>query len=103
MPGGVEAHLMGRWMESHEERRGDLFVYRKSEGFDFPPARGRRGMTLSGGHELIVTGPGADDRGVSASGRWSLNNNVLSLDAPGLTGAFTIESVDEQMLVLRKR
>jgi len=100
---GIQAsQLLGRWFHSHEESQGDRLVFRPAD-FAFPPSRGRTALVFGQGGDLQVEGPGPDDRRRATSGRWSLQGNVLTTAAPGWSGAFTIESVDEHALVLRRR
>jgi hypothetical protein len=100
--GAQESQLLGRWFHSHEESQGDRLVFRPAD-FAFPPSRGRTGLVFGQGGDLQVEGPGPDDRRRATSGRWSLQGNLLTTAAPGWSGAFTIESVDAQALVLRRR
>ena len=51
----------GRWLHSREEDTDDVEVYRP-ESWDFPPARGRRGIEFCPGGELRLIGPGPGDR-----------------------------------------
>ena len=103
MAAGIQAsQLLGRWFHSHEESQGDRLVFRPAD-FAFPPSRGRTALVFGQGGDLQVEGPGPDDRRRATSGRWSLQGNVLTTAAPGWSGAFTIDSVDEHALVLRRR
>jgi hypothetical protein len=103
MAAGVQAdQLLGRWFHSHEESQGDRLVFRPAD-FAFPPSRGRTALVFGQGGDLQVEGPGPDDRRRATSGRWRLQGNVLTTTAPGWSGAFTVESVDERALVLRRR
>ena len=94
--------LLKRWVHSHEEDKGDRIVYRTSE-FAFPPARGRTGMTLASNGHAEFEGPGPVDRGVKTSGSWVLEGNLLTISAPGWSKAFEVESVAENMLIVRRR
>jgi hypothetical protein len=62
--------LRQHWVHSREEDSGDVRVYRPA-GYDFPPARGRRGFELKPDGEMLVYGPGADDRPEATTARWS--------------------------------
>jgi hypothetical protein len=62
--------LRQHWVHSREEDSGDLRVYRPAD-YDFPPARGRRGFELRPDGEMLVYGPGADDRPEATTGTWS--------------------------------
>jgi hypothetical protein len=65
----VPGELMRHWTHSREEDSDDLRVYRP-DGWDFPPARGRRGFELRPDGELLVYGPGPTDRPEATTGRW---------------------------------
>jgi hypothetical protein len=94
--------LLGRWAHSHEEGQSNGLVFRPAD-FAFPPSRGRTTLVFAAGGDLQVEGPGPDDRRRTTSGRWSLQGNILTTTAPGWSGAFDIEAVDERALVLRRR
>jgi hypothetical protein len=94
--------LLGRWAHSHEEGQGNRLVFRPAD-FAFPPSRGRTTLVFAAGGDLQVEGPGPDDRRRTTSGRWSLQGNILTTTAPGWSGAFDIEAVDERALVHRPR
>lgn len=49
-----------RWWHSFEEDHDDVAVYRP-DGFDFPPARGRRGIEIDPDGSMVELGLGADD------------------------------------------
>jgi hypothetical protein len=70
----VPDELLGHWVHSHEEDRGDERVYRPAD-YDFPPARGRRGFELRPDGELLVYGPGATDRPEATTARWSASGS----------------------------
>jgi hypothetical protein len=61
--------LMRGWRRSQEEEADDVQVYRPS-GWDFPPARGRRGLEFRPGGDLLVSGPGRGDAPEAEPGRW---------------------------------
>jgi hypothetical protein len=98
----IEAsQLLGRWVHSHEEDQGGRLVFRPGD-FAFPPSRGRTALVFAADGELEVEGPGPADRRRTTSGHWSLQGNVLTTAAPGWSGTFEIEAVDERKLVLRR-
>jgi hypothetical protein len=57
-------------MHSHEEDEGDLRVYRPAS-YEFPPARGRRGLEFKPDGELVLYGPGPSDKPEATTERWS--------------------------------
>ena len=102
MAAGIEAsQLLGRWVHSHEEDQGGRLVFRPAD-FAFPPSRGRTALIFAAGGQLQVEGPGPADRRRTTSGHWSLQGKTLATAAPGWSGTFEIEAVDERALVLRR-
>ena len=95
------SRITGPWIQSHEEGDRDRIVLHRPD-YPFPPARGRVAITLEPGGEVGVRHPGPDDRGVPATGAWSLSGSRLVISAPGLAGEFDVESADEQTLILRR-
>jgi hypothetical protein len=94
--------VVGAWTHSHEEDRGDYRVYRPSEG-DFPPARGRDTFTLRPGGVLEQVVPGPDDRPVTRSGTWHLQDGRLSLQPSGSSAVHLIvQAVDDDQLIVRE-
>lgn len=97
-----EDSIEGAWTHSHEEDEGDRLVFRYSE-FAFPPSRGRTEITLKSGGVVEVGYPGPDDRRKRSPGRWTLEGNLLEIEAPGWSGTFEIESLSRQALVVRRK
>src|SRR5687767_11051020 len=90
--------LAGDWLHSHEESRGGQIVLRPAT-YKFPPARGRRGLSLKPDGVVNARSPGADDRNVRSAGSWDLKGSSLTLEAPGWSGVYEVKSVDDQALV----
>ena len=61
--------IFQRWGHSREEDTGDVTVYRPAS-FDFPPARGRRGIELQADGELVYWEIGRGDDEQPVRGRW---------------------------------
>lgn len=97
-----QQQILGSWVHSHEEDRDGNMVFR-SASFPFPPSRGRRGFTLEEGGELEIHQPGRDDRSVRSSGAWTLEGNVLTINAPNWSRSYLIKSTDGGTLVLQPR
>jgi hypothetical protein len=96
-----EFHLRRRWVHSHEEDQPGRMVFRPSD-YAFPPSRGRQGFTLLEGGTAVVGGPGPDDRAATARGTWTLEGRHLQVHAPGFSGDFEIEEVDDTKFVVRR-
>src|SRR5262245_15746710 len=93
--------LVGSWVHSHEEDKGDRVMYRPTS-FAFPPSRGRTAMTLEKDGRAKFDRPGPVDRPVGSSGRWILKDNFLRMLGPDWSMVFEIIDVDPHELVLRK-
>jgi hypothetical protein len=97
--------LCRRWLHAHEEDEGDAQVYRPDD-HPLPPSRGRRCLELRRDGSLLETRPGADDRAVSARGRWTLAGDRLRLfgDAASRTPDRELEvvSLEADRLVVRR-
>jgi hypothetical protein len=99
----VDELLFRRWMHSREEDAGDLRVYRP-EGYDLPPARGRRGLEFRPDGELVVYGPGPADKPQAEPGRWEPAGERrarVRLPAAGEPRELEIVSVEPDRLTLR--
>ena len=95
--------LSGTWYHSSEEDRGDLVVYR-GPSYAFPPARmARNTLTFSEDGRAEVGRPGPADASVSTVVTWLVDDDSLKISAPGREDVFTIESADEDVLVLRRQ
>ncbi len=101
MPSDLKKALQAAWVHSHEEDEAGRMVFRSADT-DLPPSRGRTGFTLKSGDAVEVVGPGPDDRRRTSSGHWTLEGKRLRIDAPGLSGTFDVETVDDQRLVVRR-
>jgi hypothetical protein len=77
-------------------------VYRRGDR-PFPPSRGRVSLTFEPGGEVLVGGPGPDDRRSASPGRWDLDGSHLKVEAPGYSGDFDVEQIEDDRLVLRRR
>jgi hypothetical protein len=93
--------IQGSWTHSHEDDEGDKLVFRASD-FAFPLSRGRTSFTLKPGGAVEYGNPGPDDRRTKAAGSWSLQGNILKIQTSQLSRIFAVESLDDQILVVRR-
>lgn len=102
MPSASErAPLLKCWVHSHEEDSGERMVLRPSE-YPFPRARmARQAMALGENGEAEVEQPGPGDAATS-TGNWTLEGRNLRIVTPDFSGEYELESVDEEVLVLRR-
>jgi hypothetical protein len=97
------AALSRTWVHSHEEDAADTMVFRPSS-YKFPPSRGRRSFQLKADGSLVASGPGPDDRTVSAPGVWKLeNSDTLTMQPAGKAKtSMKILSAEPTRLVVKK-
>ena len=102
MTADLDAQLLqGHWTHSYEESEDDRIVFRSSD-YDFPPSRGRSSIVLGPDGVILTEYPGPTDRVTRATGDWSLEGNLLTLNGPEWSGTFEVEAVDEHMLIISK-
>lgn len=76
--------IQGSWTHSSEEDEGDVLVYRPTQSYAFPPARGRDALVFGEGGQLTTAMPGPDDRPLSTAGSWQpLGMNRYKLEGEG--------------------
>ena len=97
-----EEQLLGSWVHSHEEDKGDEVVFR-SASFPFPPSRGRTGFTIKAGGELDLNQPGRDERPSRNTGNWTLDGNILTITSPNWSKTYEVKKVGDGTLVLQPR
>ena len=93
--------LLKRWLHSHEEDDGERLVFRPAQ-YSFPRSRGaRQAMMLGedGQAEVELAGP-ADAS--TSTGRWGLEGRNLRIVTPDFLGEYELDSLDEEVLVLRR-
>ncbi|MPY89398.1 MAG: hypothetical protein GEU99_15905 [Luteitalea sp.] len=101
----LPAALFNRWIHSREEDSGEVTVFRPST-FAFPPSRGREGIELREGGELLHYRMGATDRPDAVAGRWRVErDNIIEVDFPtAQLSPYRLEviSVDNEALKVRR-
>jgi len=104
MPGPIDDNLLARrWLHSHEEDTPTEMVFRP-DTYNFPPARGRTGFTLSAGGQAQTHSPGPTDRNVVAQGNWTKDaSGRLTIRVPDAADhSMEILSVTPDRLVVKK-
>ncbi len=69
-------------MHSHEEDTGEEMVFRPAS-HPLPPSRGRTSFDLQPDGTYVESAPGPVDVPVESGGRWSLQGDLLRLEADG--------------------
>ncbi len=98
-----EELLYGHWIHSDDEDGDDELVFRTAD-YAFPPRRmPRQSLVIEQGGTAEIGVPGPADRNLMASHTWNLNEDQLTISGSGrLSGRFTVVSVDDQVLVLKR-
>lgn len=94
--------LIRQWSHAHEEDRLNTKIFRPSEN-KFPPSRGRMSFNLKPNGQLVMTGPGRDDRPSSSEGTWNLKDQNLLFHFPdGREKSYKILEIDPDYLELEE-
>lgn len=95
--------LAGVWFHSHEEDEDDRLVYR-GPAYEFPRARAPRdSITIEADGSVAFGQAGPADSSTLTRGSWSDADEGLTLSTPGEEVVFEVQSVDADVLVLRRR
>jgi hypothetical protein len=90
------------WVRSHEEEKGPVRIYRP-QGYPFPPARGREGLSFNSDGAFEYITPGRGDQPVGVPGRWHGDPGDparISAEADGVKIELKIIEVTDDMLRL---
>jgi hypothetical protein len=99
-----QSSIQGSWTHSFEEDQGDVLVYRPTNTFAFPPARGRDTLEFGEGGELTERMPGPDDRPRDTPGHWTaLGMNRFRLGGTAGAPGRVIEVVEHTPNILKIR
>lgn len=96
--------LLGRpWIEIREECGRGRIVLRPHAGPERPARGGRRRLVLTpeGGSSCFAPGAGGRME-IEGAGGWRLDDGLLRLDLKGWDGAWRIEELSEEVLVLAR-
>ena len=101
----LQTCVLGHWTHSYEEDEHGLTVYRPAD-YDFPPARGRKGLEFREGGRLVYYGIGRADGSEEFSGSWKIeepNRIKVEIDNERIA-PFVLEIVhcDHAMLKVRQ-
>lgn len=96
--------LQRHWVHSHEEDTEGEMVFRPAT-YALPPSRGRASFDLRADGSYVERSPGPVDVPEESSGRWSLDDDRLALDAADGESrqVWEIAAVDSDRLALKKR
>lgn len=82
MSGNDLVSLVGKtWIHSHEEDQDGKRVFR-TDGYSFPPSRGRRKFTTKSGGQLIDQPIRSRDGLEANEGSWEIENDKLFFKQP---------------------
>lgn len=90
--------LYATWRHSHEEDEGDIEVYRP-DSYQFPPARGRAGLSFAADGAFTEIPIGRDDRVVSRPGSWRSDTGTVET---GVAEAGAADAVHPRLHITRE-
>ncbi|MDQ1537510.1 MAG: hypothetical protein QOE58_1903 [Actinomycetota bacterium] len=82
---GPEDHLLGRWVHSREDDHDGINVYRRPD-YDFPPARGRRGVEFRADGSFLEWAIGRGDTAEARPGQWGQTPDGATVARPQASG-----------------
>jgi hypothetical protein len=98
-----QAHLIGRWIHSHEEDTETGRVFRPGDS-QLPPSRGREKLELRADGTFIGSRPGPTDEPRQTAGSWVVDGKRLLIregEPDPVDRAMTIVEAEPGRLVLR--
>jgi len=97
-----EIQIARTWVEIREDSIDDRLVFRPSD-YPIPPARGRRQLELSRSGQGQALDAGASDKLETVGlGEWKIDGQTLILNIRGWEGAYEIEDLQADILILQK-
>lgn len=93
------------WKFSYEESDDDTKVYRSCT-YDFPPSRGREGMTFATDKTFVYSAIAPTDGFTDLNGNWTLENDILTMNYTTPTtkrSKFVILSHSKEMMKLKNQ
>ena len=93
------------WKYSYEESEDNLKIYRPCD-YDFPPSRGREGMTFAMDKTFIYSAIAPTDGFVQLNGNWTIENDILTMNYTSPTpksSNFAIISLKKEMMKLKNQ
>ncbi len=100
----VDRSLLAKiWLVSTEESTSDTIVLRPSNYAFAPSRRARRAIDLTESGAAFGRGYGANDAYErQGGGSWTLKEDQLNLDLDYWQGTYTIEQINDEVLILKK-
>lgn len=92
------------WKYSYEDNEGDALAYRPCD-YDFPPSRGREGMTLRADNTFTYQAIAPTDGYRDLRGTWTLDDSTLTLQhtkPESRVEKFTLISLTAEKMQLKK-
>ncbi len=91
------------WKYSYEESNDNEKVYRPCD-YDFPPSRGREGMTFTEDKTFVYNAIAPTDGFTKLKGNWTVENDILTMNYTSPTAKnskFAIISLTKEMMKLK--
>lgn len=93
------------WKFSYEESDDDTMVYRSCD-YNFPPSRGREGMTFAEDKTFVYNAIAPADGFIHLKGNWTLENDILIMNYTSPTtkiSKFAIISLSKEIMKLKNQ
>lgn len=93
------------WKFSYEESDADIKVYRSCD-YDFPPSRGREGMTFAADKTFVYSAIAPADGFTNLKGSWTMENDILTMNYTTPTikrSKFAVLSLSKEMMKLKSQ
>ena len=93
------------WNYSYEESEDDTKVYRPCD-YNFPPSRGREGMTFLENKTFVYKAIAPTDGFIQLKGNWTLEDDILTMNytSPNTKSSkFALISLTKEMIKLKSQ
>ncbi len=93
------------WKFSYEESDDDTKVYRSCD-YNFPPSRGREGMTFAIDKTFVYSAIAPIDGFTKLKGNWTMENDILTMNYTTPTtkrSKFVVLSLSKEMIKLKNQ
>ena len=93
------------WKSSYEESYDDEKIYRPCD-YDFPPSRGREGMTFATKKTFVYDAIAPTDGFTKLKGNWTMEDDILTMNytSPSTkTSKFAIISLTKEIMKLKEQ
>lgn len=93
------------WKYSYEESEEDMKIYRPCD-YNFPPSRGREGMTFMTNKKFVYNAIAPTDGFMELKGNWEMEEDILTMNYTNPTikvSKFAVVSMTKEMMKLKNK